>query len=72
MNNDDWTLCQTLDHAKDECQEYVKGVVLMLNDEDGNYDITRIVCGLDSRELITLLEAVKYHLLKEMFDDCSL
>ena len=59
-----------LEKALEFTDEYgsqnLRGIVILLNDEDDEYDVNLIKCDIRPSEVVSLLEYVKYYFLDEI------
>ena len=60
------TLEQALEFTDKYGSSNLRGIVILLNDEDDEYDVSLIKCDMRPSEVISLLEYVKYYFLEEM------
>ena len=60
------TLEQALEFTDKYGSSNLRGIVILLNDEDDEYDVSLIKCDIRPSEVISLLEYVKYYFLEEM------
>lgn len=52
--------------AEEYAQDFPKGVLLLLNEDDGQYQVGYRVAGLSSSEILALLEVAKVKVLQDM------
>ena len=64
------TMKDALEKAIQFTEDYnspnLRGIVILLNDEDDEYDVNLIKCDIRPSEVVSLLEYVKYYFLDEI------